>query len=378
MKILVVSVIDLEKSVPQRPHHFIRYLAKKHDVTVLCINDTWKNVDSKKYHLKENVYLKGVNIIYITEKNHSPIYQELFVHFLLKRDKLGLYDVIYNYNTLISGRYIAKLLKIPMVYDIADDLPEMIANSPQIPKALRSIGRFLGMHLVKKTIASSIMVDATSTVFKDQFSIASNKFSLIPNGVNTNIFCPMDASEVLLSRFSINKEDYVLGYVGVLREWVDLTPVYITLTKIPGLKLLIVGEEGEMTKNQNLVQEMGLSDRVVFTGAVPYEEVPQYLSLCDACLIPFRQNLISQNAIPLKLFEYMACNKPVISSSIIGVKSIAGDNILYADTSKEYEEIINNLIHNVVKTKSMRDFVVANYDWENLAKQLEQRLEMVK
>jgi len=378
MKILVVSIVDIEKSAPQRPHHFIRYLAKTHDVTIICVNDNWKNVDSAKYHLNENAYFEGIKLIYFTEKIIGPIYQELFIRFLLEKKELGSYEVIYNYNTLVSGKYIAKLLKIPMVYDIADDLPEMLAASPQIPKPLRSLAKFAGIHLVKRNIKKSARVEATSEVFKDIFSIETDKFSLIPNGVNTTLFCPMDASSELISRFSIKKHDFVLGYIGVLREWVDLTPIYTALTEISCLKLLVVGEEGGLDANKSLVREMGLSDRIIFAGAVPYEKIPQYLSVCDACLIPFRKNMISQNAIPLKLFEYMACDKPVISSHLDGVKSIAGDNIYYADTSREYEEVIKYLIKNTENMKPMREFVIANYDWNSLSKRLEHILESVK
>ena len=122
--------------------------------------------------------------------------------------------------------------------------------------------------------------------------------------------------------------------MGVLREWVDLTPVYQVLKKMDNTKLLIVGQEGLFRENQELVKKFGVQDKVIFTGNVPYVRVPEYIAAMDVCLIPFKNNDISHNAVPLKLFEYMACEKPVISSRIAGVQQIAKNNIFYADTGK--------------------------------------------
>jgi len=48
MKILMTSIVDLKKSQHNRPHQFVKYLSKKHDVTVLSINDWWKGENQRE------------------------------------------------------------------------------------------------------------------------------------------------------------------------------------------------------------------------------------------------------------------------------------------------------------------------------------------
>lgn len=109
MKILITSIVDLKKSQHNRPHQFVRYLSKKHEVTVLSINDWWKGRqdDLESYSSEFNDIFKRIEYFYLTDKKVSPILQELLfrrkVKELLKEED---FDVHLNYSTLISG-YVA-------------------------------------------------------------------------------------------------------------------------------------------------------------------------------------------------------------------------------------------------------------------------------
>jgi glycosyltransferase involved in cell wall biosynthesis len=111
---------------------------------------------------------------------------------------------------------------------------------------------------------------------------------------------------------------------------------------------------------------------------VPYSQVPEYISAMDACLIPFQRGAISENALPLKLFEYMACNKPVISAKLPGVENAAGTNAMYADNADEYRSHIQAL-HNSENLRremgrSGRQLVESSHDWAGIVGQLEKVL----
>lgn len=379
MKILIISIVDLKKTAPNRLHHFIKYLSKKHEITAVCINDWWKAklVDTSKYYQDFKDILDSIEIKYITEKKISPFKQEFLSPKLMKLENVRRdFDIILNYNTLISGYYVAKKLKLPMIYDLADDLPEMIANSPQIPKFLRPLGRWIGRSMLKRNIVVASKVTGIAKTLQDNYSIPDEKFELIPNGVDTELFKRVKSD----LREGLGLEDnFVLGYVGVLREWVDLTPVYQAIKKFEDVKLLIVGEEGMLKENREMVRRLGIEDKVVFAGTVPYTKVPEYISAMDVCLIPFKRNAISQNAVPLKLFEYMACEKPVISTRLRGVMEVVGNMVLYADTVDEYVTQISNVANNPELIKELgrngRIFVIENYDWRRIVGRLEKLLE---
>jgi len=382
MRILITSIVDLRKTAPNRLHHFIRHLSQKHEITAICINDWWKAslVDTSKYYQDFKDVLDNIEIKYITEKKISPFKQELLSPRLMKLESSDEdFDAILNYNTLISGYYVAKKLNLPMIYDLADDLPEMIANSPQIPILLRPLGRWIGRSMLKRNIVVARKVTGIAKTLQDNYSIPDEKFELIPNGVDTELFKRVKSD--LRERLGL-EDNFVLGYVGVLREWVDLTPVYQAIRNLEDVKLLIVGEEGMLRENRELVRRYGVEDKVILAGTVSYTKVPEYISVMDVCLIPFKCNAISQNAVPLKLFEYMACEKPVISTRLKGVMEVVGDLILYADTVEEYVMQIKNLANNPELAEELgkngRKFVIENYDWKKIVGRLDLILENVQ
>lgn len=225
MKILVSSIVDLKKSQHNRPHQFVRYLSKKHEVTVLSINDWWKGGqdDLDSYSSEFSDVFKRVEYYYLTDKKVSPIIQELLFRKRIKEILKEDFDVHLNYNTLISGYIAAKKLKT--VYDIADDLGAMIKASPQIPRFLRPFGGALGDYMMRKNIERAEKVTITTDLLKRSYNIPNDKCEVIPNGVDTTLFRNYrDTKEEL------GLDGFIIGYVGVLREWVDLGPVFLVVS----------------------------------------------------------------------------------------------------------------------------------------------------
>jgi len=314
VKILMTSIVDLKKSqqnflgknlvkhpalrLDNRPHQFVKYLSKNHEVSVLSINDWWKGGQDnlEDYSSDFDDVFERIEILHLTEKKISPILQELFsakkVKEVLKED----FDVHLNYSTLISGYFASK--KIKTVYDLADDLGAMIKASPQIPGLLRPFGGVLGDLMVGENIRRSERVTVTTDALMRSCNIPDNKCEVIPNGVDTTLFRNYgDTKEEL------DIEGFVIGYVGVLREWVDLKPVFLALKDLDAeITMLVVGKEGRFDENVDLAKRCGVRTRVVFTGMVPYAQVPRCISAMDVCLIPFGRGAISENALPLKLF----------------------------------------------------------------------------
>lgn len=386
MKILITSSVDPMKSPHSRLHEFLRYLSKKHEITVLSINDWWRleQTDTNLYNKDFRDILKEINILYLTNKKISPILQEIFS--INSPNKLdGKFDVHLNYASFICGYSIAKKKCIPTVYDIADDWVEMTKNSPQIPSIFRPVGAHLLKTMVQKNITRSIRITYTTELLKNLYKIPNEKSILIPNGVDMNLFKNYPSNEYR-KKINIPYQDFVIGYVGALREWVGLEPVFAAVKRLSrnyrNLKLLIVGEEGGLKKKEELARRYGISDKVIFTGTIPYEQVPRYISCMDVCLIPFKLNAVSESSLPLKLFEYMACEKTVISTKIAGVVDAVQDRVLYASAEEEYRDKIAELYKDEELRIKLgvegRNYVKENYEWSKLALKLENVLEEVR
>ena len=379
----MTSIVDLEKGPVTRIHWFIRHLSKNHQITVLSINDWWKASQSDTALYAQGFDIGNIQIIHLTERRISPFLQEIAsavsVNRLLNSIDLQGVDVHFNYNTLISGYSVARRLKyldIDTVYDIADDLPKMIGNSPQIPAPLRPFGRLLGSFMLRRNTDISSKVCFITNNLRKLYPVPNSRAVNIPNGVDTELFCPCSAQS-LKQELGLDGH-FVIGFVGTLREWVDFGPVFTAIKELSeaelGIKMLIVGDEGGMAKAKDLAREHGILGRIVFTGTVPIVRVPAYTCCMDVCIMPLKFD----NAQPISLFQYLACGKPVISTRLL---EIPPDLVLYASNKEEYKKQILNLLGNQELAKDLglrgRRYVEQNHSWSKIAESLERVLRSV-
>ena len=108
---------------------------------------------------------------------------------------------------------------------------------------------------------------------------------------------------------------------------------------------------------------------------VPYEEVPKYINACDVCVAPFlfRNSGLS----PLKVFEYLACGKPVVTSMINGLDFIKKYDLGILVEPENFDELAQALIkllQNEKLRKKMakngRNVIATKYSWEVIAKKV--------
>jgi len=376
MKILVTSLPDLKKIHPQRPHHLFKYLSQKHEVTVLCVNAWWLEEKQDEY-LRTS--LKNVSIHYISENKLSPVIQEIFAIKSLKNLGNLDFDIHISLNSLLMSYTVAKKLKVPSLFDICDDIIDWIDSSPQIPTLLKPIGKVVGSFMLKRNIKINERITYSTEFLKSSYSLPENKSVLIPNGVDTNLFYKRNGKTKAKERFNISEDVLVLGFVGFLGEWIDLQTVLETIKILQDqvkIKLIVVGNGSKFARFKELSKNCGGQENVIFTGDVPYSEVPEYISYMDICLLPF--DVVSQGALPLKLFEYMACEKPVISSPLFGVKNAVGDMIIYASNPDELKQSILKLYHDeelrIELGKRGRGFVKQNFSWDKICRKFEEVL----
>lgn len=385
MRILITSIVDLKRTPYNRLHQFVKHLSRDHKVVVVGISDWWKasQADAHLYTKGLDDDLHGVDIRYLTRREVSPILQECIsvtlLGPLLQDIQYRTFDVHLNYNSFITGYLMSRRMKaagINTVYDVADDIAAMVRTSPQIHVALQPLAGLVARTMVKQNMRLASKVTFITYGLKERLGIPDEKGVLVPNAADTRLFRSLAGHE-LRSRLGLDN-GFVLGYVGVLREWVDLKPVFAAVRKLieryPDLRLLIVGEEGRLAANKELAKKYGLDQKAIFAGTVPWAKVPEYIACMDICLLPFHPGPVSDGALPLKLFEYMACQKPVISTRLPGVAEIMGDRVLYASDEEEYAQAIISLRNDRHLREEMgkagRAFVGENFEWSKSAEEL--------
>jgi len=375
MDILVISLPDLKKINLQRPHHILRHLTKNHEVSVISANAWWLNEveDSLTTDLFQNV-----QHTYLSDKKISPIIQELIISKTLdSMIKEGQnFDICINFHSILAGCILSRYPSLPIVFDICDDIIDWIANSPQVPPLFGPLAGPTAGFLLQKNITNSSAITYSIKSLKQKYRLPDTKSHVIPNGVDTGIF--YDKGTHVRKQLGLSDDGIVLGFVGFLGPWVDLDPVFeaiVGLKRHNDISMVIVGNGPRLGYFMNRAKELSIAENVIFTGNIQYLDVPDYISSMDICLLPFDMGMVSQNALPLKLFEYMACGVPVISTPISGVQHAVGDRIHYFSSSGDLQECIIRIMRDKTfygaTTSEGKQYVEQHFSWNMILSKFE-------
>jgi glycosyltransferase involved in cell wall biosynthesis len=145
----------------------------------------------------------------------------------------------------------------------------------------------------------------------------------------------------------------IIGYVGVMgvQDGVDyLIRSLHHLRTVLGREdfhAVIVGDGPAVPDLKKLVVQLGLSDRVLFTGMVLLTDVPRYIASFDICSTPDPSNPYNDSCTTIKTMEYMAGSKPTVCFSTRENKLTAGDSAFYARNNDvaEYAALIEELMN---------------------------------
>jgi glycosyltransferase involved in cell wall biosynthesis len=153
---------------------------------------------------------------------------------------------------------------------------------------------------------------------------------------------------------------------------VDFELVLRLAQRMRHITFLLVGGGRRWKVIKQLVEELGLTN-VVLTGAMPYQEAMNYVAGMDICLLPFTNDAVSDGSCPLKLFEYAALRKPIISTSTREVMRIGQGWIAFADEAQDYVEAIDAYLGDAKLAEHAgetgRALVERFYNWPTLAQQ---------
>jgi len=233
-----------------------------------------------------------------------------------------------------------------ILYEYIDELTPQITGN--IPKFV-----FDRHDYVLKNEDISIIATADK-LFEQVKPYRTRNMDMITNGVDYEhwnldrnlLECPQDIQDI------INENKIIIGYHGALAQWID----YDLLKQIAEDErfiLLIIGYE-----HDDHMKESGLLayKNVKYIGSKPYSELSRYAAFYDIAILPFLVNDITKSVSPVKIFEYMAQQKPIISYAL--PECLKYESCLIAHNQQEF-------INNINKSIELR----FNEDYCNVLKQ---------
>lgn len=170
---------------------------------------------------------------------------------------------------------------------------------------------------------------------------------------------------------------YMLCYLGVMgpQDGVDYALRALALLRVDldrtDWHAVFVGAGDTFNAMVKLAAELGLSDRVEFTGRIPDADLMRYLSTSDVCLAPDPLNPLNDVSTMNKIMEYMAMARPIVSFDLKEARVSAGEAAVYAPANDEqaFAKLIARLLDDPDERARMgrigRGRVAGALSWEN-------------
>lgn len=387
MKILLVQESDWLERGPHQSHHLMERLSKKdHVIRVIDFKTNWRQNKTRgiisKRMVFENTFkaVQGGKITVIRPPIiELPILEYISLLFTHRREikrqlKEFKPDIIIGFSILNSNLAIRLVKKrgIPFVYYIIDELFRLV---PQ--KYFQNLAKYIESNNIKNA-DKVLSINEALREYTIQMGAEKKKTIVLPAGIDLEIFNPELYNAAIKRKYGLNDEDIILFFMGWLYDFSGLKEIALELSKsiekFPNIKLFIVGE-GDLYDELNSIKKEKLGNRMILMDWQPYENIPSLIAASDICILPAYNNEIMRNIVPIKIYEYMAMEKPVIATNLPGIMKEFGENngVIYVDNlnqvlDKASEIASKRMISN--EGKKARKFVEQN-DWNNITKEFE-------
>jgi len=238
------------------------------------------------------------------------------------RKKVHRYDIVHDNQSLSYGLWAISRL-IPTTATIHH--PITIDRKIDIKQSSKTFEKFkhsrwysfIGMQKrVAKRLPHIITVStsAMNDIQKD-FHIPSEKFTVVPNGIDTDLFYPIPEIQREKNRLIVtNSADMPLkGLLFLLKAVAEIS-------KTRPVHLVVIGSPKKNGTIEKLVRDLGIGDRITFTGRISHSEFVKQYALASVAVVPS-----VYEGFGLPVGEAMACGVPVISTTGGALPEVVGN-----------------------------------------------------
>ncbi len=208
----------------------------------------------------------------------------------------------------LAGKIASEQTGVPLVLD---DVAPAWEEEQQYGVGLKDKAH----EVYKEVTESARLLVAVSPTIRDYLrgqGLPDSKLILVPNGIDASLFRAGEQPGKVRAQYGIAPDTMLIVFVGSFQPYhrVDLLiRAFKTLDTTRKTHLLLVGEGARTAECKALAAELGLMDRITFTGAIDYSKVGSYVAAADVTVLP--GNLDYGNS--MKIYEYLALGKPVVA-----------------------------------------------------------------
>ena len=249
---------------------------------------------------------------FVSDSLQAPIFK-LYLSSLRFRPEVAIFYGIQYVSLLHSLRSMGTKI----LYDCVDEVSGF-SDRGDIGMVLRE---------EKNLVVNSSIVIVTSQALRQKLSKLNSNCFYIPNGADVPHFLKATKASEKIPEIEHLRHP-IIGYIGSIFDWFDVDLVCRLAELHPEYSVLIVGPVSHGS------EKFKQHPNITLVGVKKYEVVPKYLAYMDVCLIPFKINKLTLASNPIKLYEYLAAGKPVVSTALPEVCNNASE-FVYVGKNRE-------------------------------------------
>lgn len=293
-KQIILSVTnDLETD--QRVHKVATFFYDK-GFDVLVIGRKLKNSQNlyRLYRTKRFNLFFNKSVLFYTEYTIR-----LFVFLLFSRKSVLWSN---DTDTIIPNFIISKLYKRVLFFDAHELFPELpeLAHRPKIKMIWKKIEDCIFPHIQNSfTVCQSI-----ADYYKELYGIEMQVIRNVPYKKDIRSYQPI----------SVPKDKIIVLYQGAVNVGRGLEQSIEAMTLLPNAMLYIVGDGDVLDQLKKQVQHLNVQQQVVFTGKIPFEELPRYTKVAHVGLALLEHRGLSYYyALPNRIFDFIQADVPILA-----------------------------------------------------------------
>jgi glycosyltransferase involved in cell wall biosynthesis len=309
------------------------------------------------------------------------LYLPLYV--LLNKPDFIITDPEISVISSIPCSMISRYLRVKFILDIRSTPVEVKG----LPNRLKEILFNISVLTAKKLYAGiAIVTQSMKAEVCREFGLKSNSVDVWTNGVPLDLFNPRNLfieSAALKRELGLDGK-FVVFYHGVFSPTRGLSQtveaMQIVCQRHPNVVLFLLGSGSSVSEIRELVSQKKLEENVYLHDPVPYEEVPRFIGLSDACIVPLPDNSYWRFQNALNLLEYLAMEKVVLVTDIKANRSVVENascciymkSVEPIEVAKSTEYVYLNMDKLQEWGKIGRRIIENQYTWAKVAEEIEE------
>ena len=308
----------------QRPQHIALNLAKE-NVLYFYKASPYVDKDIKTYKkMEENLYLVNTDLYWL---------QECLID-IVSQSGVPAFGQIYSTSFVEYDSWLKKFTdrNFKIIYEYVDDLSDDIAGF-KISDEIKASHK----RMIEDTEKVYVVTTADKLYQEAKELRGENKLALVTNGVQYEHFANIDCKKIPDKMKNIvNSKKKIIGYFGALASWFDYDLIKELAEEFKDdYEIVLIGIDYDQSLGKSGILKL---DNVHYLGTVNYNELPTYSKFFNVSIIPFVVNEITEATSPVKLFEYMALGKPIVTTALPECRKYESPLV-----SDSHEDFINNI-----------------------------------